>query len=590
MENKIKRYHGVIGLVLVIALIVCMFPISSMAGDEPEETAINTDQTENQLIVDGDNEVVGDPEVDKNEESTPAAIADTNIVETNNVKTNSIDQKSVALGTQSVDGLVVGEKLGAYFPDSGFAKYVYEVVLKSPDGASADPQDYPLTADDISKIKSHTTISISDTYSGGAYNSLYGIKKIDGVKYFENLTNISINQYSNYTKNAPGLTEIPAEINSLNKLKSLTLGYGDLTEIPDLSGIADTLTTLNLQYNKINKGVENCYELENLQNLYFIGNHITEIPEGISNLTKLGALSFAFNRIKVVPEEVWKMTHLWNLALANNEISNIDGVSNLNRLTIFTIANNNISDFSELYGKCPSLNFSGNGNLQTSGQIKYASEAIKVPAGATSADVDIRNYEFKYCANGYRNGDNSDKVTVYDKLELGVAFYQYDYYPQLALPNMITHHIGDATKDVDRVKGTTEENTFKLKIDTFEKADGTKISAVILRMQAPDAIKEVDGRENWTSFFNCDITYIIPIAYEEETPVVKGDDATPVVTTPTVLGEEAKDDASNDDGKVLGEEAKTADQSNAMTFMIVLIAALGIAMVLVTRRMSDSKK
>lgn len=522
MRKQMKRY---IVFVLVLALVISI-PISTSFAEnimDPATDAVDVPESqETEIITDEklDSEIVEEIEKTNNDaaepESTPAPTFE-RISETSSITTSN-----------TVSDLTAGEKLGKYFTDPGFAEYTYVKVLGK---TSGNASDYELTDSDIAKIEGK-----SDALTqSGPINGI-NIESVEGIKYYKNINRLNIWQ---------------------NKLSGFPDEFAGLTK----------LTAINCMYNEIKDGVENCYKAPNLNTLQLLGNKIETIPAGISNC-KLIYISFALNQISTIPDEIFGMDTITDLALANNKISDIDGVQKLPKLRLFTIANNNVSDFSPLYGIANQLTFGSSGFTQTSGQVKYADKAIKVSENAISAAVDIRNYEFNYCANGYKTG--GDKVTVYDKTDLGVAFNVYNYYPQLATPDKITQQIQTATQNVDRANGSKEDNTFSLTIGAFEKADGTTINAVLLRMQAPEATPEVLGSENWTSFYNCDITYIIPVEFEKAAEVKpeekKPDDA------PAVAGEESFDDEDGDNEQtVLGEEAKTSDDMNTVAYVMVMV-------------------
>lgn len=466
--------------------------------------------------------------------------------------------------------------LGELFKDDEFAKYVYVEILGN---TSGDANSHDLDIDDATKfIKSGNSARTSLTNL-----NKYNLESLDGIEHFRALENLS---YQPQSGNA-NITEIPRGVTELTNLHTITINYCKITEVPDFISQVKSLKTLNLRRNKIGNNFENCYNITNLESLTLIENGITEIPAGISKLKKLNYLSFAFNKIKDVPDEVWNLKTLTGLALANNIISDISGVKNLTNLDLLTLSNNRISDFSPLYenestyigGK---LNFSQFRGSQMDGQVKYADNAIEVPVGSTTAAVDINDYQFNYFSSTYMGGkeeNGGDEVTVYDKADINVIF-NYGYYPQISTPDKITHEKdnGNATEKVGRKNAAKKDRTFNLPIKDFVKEDGTTISAVLLTMQAPGAQKENSYSENWTSFYNCDITYIIPVSIAK--PAVAGDDAVP---PSSVLGEEAP---AEDEAKVLGEEAKTFDSMDwALIAGIALVMLIGLAVLFRRREM-----
>lgn len=88
-----------------------------------------------------------------------------------------------------------------------------------------------------------------------------------------------------------------------------------------------------------------------------------------------------------------------------------------------------------------------------------------------------------------------------------------------------------------------------------------------------DTISFVEGDGTFTVSNDAEFLQFTALNYKED---VKGEEATP--TPSSVLGEKSTPDEDEEDGSVLGEEAKTSDMSNLMPILLIMLIALAIVL------------
>lgn len=290
------------------------------------------------------------------------------------------------------------------------------------------------------------------------------------------------------------ITDYSKELNLYNK------GVEDITGI----GYLVNLTGANFGYNNITEIPEEIGNLTNMKSLNFFMNNISSIPEDcIGNMTNLWNLSFAFNAISEVPEDIFTLENLTNLALANNQISSVDGIEKLGKLTSFTIANNLVNDISGIQNNLSMR--------QASGQLRYES-SITVAQGATEAVIDLNDYAFSY--SGLNGEGNMAPVSTFRYYPETPGVYETSIQTDPDFVGKGYHHyvepanLASYAAVAQVIDKTAEENlvtvTFAADAEYFTLRFGNAEPADL-----PSADKQ------WTSFWNFDITYIIPIERKE---------------------------------------------------------------------------
>lgn len=625
MEKNLKRYSGVVGLLLVIVMLVSMFPLASFASDvadentpknQPEQKSYyNTfyvesgtpksyvmDRINDTNLFEGSKRVYPQQEwiCDDYDENTLGTYDFTNEV---GYKIDNATETYPAKMSVKVVKSLAGKTLGELFKDDEFAKYVFIEILGKTTG---EPKEYILESGDTNKFlfNSFSGANVRESLVG---LNKYNIRDLDGVEHFIGLTSIKYDARNNTPENR--LKEIPEGIVSLKNLIEINFANNEITEIPEFMLECGFISSsVSLADNKLTKGMENLYNMTSLKTLNLRGNEFRTVPEGIGNMKGLKSLYLFGNGIEELPSDLFTEemgSHLTLLALANNKITSIEGAKNLVNLKTFTLANNSISDFTPL----ASLVKQGGviaPTAQVKGQIIKA-DSIKIPMGATTAAIDIKNYEYKYSINANTQGS---EIKVYPKLETTIYYNAKHDVPQFASPADL--NVEEIQKDAVVVDREGTDTTLNFPIHS---------GYVHLRMSAPKVVNDNSGELDWNSYDNGDITYIIPVEYVDGDDVnggdgedVNGEDG----DGDDVNGEDGDgDDVNGEDGdeedvegqkadpkdkvedeskvlgtkanpkKVLGKEAKTADSMKSIS--VLLIAAL-ISLTIIVSLLAKLKK
>jgi len=129
------------------------------------------------------------------------------------------------------------------------------------------------------------------------------------------------------------ISEIPAEIGSLTKLKYLYLRENKITTLPSEIGNLANLRRLDLRGNRIKLLPPEIGNLTNLIELFLSENQLMNIPREIDKLTNLTAIDIAHNRITKIPPHIFNLTKLKTIELTKNRITTIPPkISNLAKL------------------------------------------------------------------------------------------------------------------------------------------------------------------------------------------------------------------------------------------------------------------
>jgi len=137
------------------------------------------------------------------------------------------------------------------------------------------------------------------------------------------------------------LTQIPEQINELEKLKFFDVSFNRLTSIPlkfslvqlqtlnlsnnELAEVVDVgalkmLAILHIEHNKLTEFPTGMEHLANLSELHTSNNEITSIPSEIKELQGLRIFDISFNSLKDVPLELSSCRKLKTLDLTSNPL------------------------------------------------------------------------------------------------------------------------------------------------------------------------------------------------------------------------------------------------------------------------------
>ena len=192
--------------------------------------------------------------------------------------------------------------------------------------------------------KKTITVDIDEVTSLSIFRN--GVKSLNGIEQFPNLTSLSINN-----GDASGdTTEENLKIESTCKLE----GLDKLAELPKL-------TELSLWYCQINDNdMQYIEKLTNLTKLDLSYNEISDVSK-ITNLTKLSSLILTGNKIVDI-NPLNKLDKISYLSINENNISDISVVAGMKEINIFLCAKNQISDISSVANltKLTTLDCTGN--------------------------------------------------------------------------------------------------------------------------------------------------------------------------------------------------------------------------------------
>lgn len=154
---------------------------------------------------------------------------------------------------------------------------------------------------------------------------------LSGLSNIENLDLSSLN-----------LTNIPTEISTLSKLKTLKISYNNITDFSAISEM-NTLEELNISHNNLNSLPAEIANLSALKFLDVSNNAITQFSS-IKNLQNLEWLSVENNSLTAIPAEISSLKNLIHLNLGRNQISTgFNLLTSLNNLEQLWLNHNNIS-------------------------------------------------------------------------------------------------------------------------------------------------------------------------------------------------------------------------------------------------------
>ncbi|MFX1297301.1 MAG: leucine-rich repeat domain-containing protein [Promethearchaeota archaeon] len=144
------------------------------------------------------------------------------------------------------------------------------------------------------------------------------------------------------------VSNLPASITKLEKLKVLNIRYNHLRTLPKSIGNLTSLTFLNLESNKISTLPESIGQLSSLQRLELQLNQLLTLPESIGNLSSLQTLSLEGNKLTTLPESIGQLSSLKELRLNSNQLSTLpESIGQLSSMQYLYVNNNQLTTLPE---------------------------------------------------------------------------------------------------------------------------------------------------------------------------------------------------------------------------------------------------
>jgi hypothetical protein len=121
-----------------------------------------------------------------------------------------------------------------------------------------------------------------------------------------------------------GLTHLPNELSSLNKVVSINLLGNRLREFPTVLSQLTTLDEISLSSNELTSVGPEIGKLKELRILILNFNQLTELPTEIGELKNLLYLDITSNKLTRLPDEIRYLTNLQELKLWRNNFSDAE--------------------------------------------------------------------------------------------------------------------------------------------------------------------------------------------------------------------------------------------------------------------------
>ncbi|MFT2110137.1 leucine-rich repeat-containing protein kinase family protein [Marinomonas sp. 2405UD68-3] len=116
------------------------------------------------------------------------------------------------------------------------------------------------------------------------------------------------------------LTDLPADLSRLTKLRILFCSNNRFTHLPEGLGVCDSLEMVGFKHNQITEVSENSLS-ENLRWLILTDNQITKLPEKLGELYRLEKLMLTGNRLTQLPESIARCKSLALLRISANQLT-----------------------------------------------------------------------------------------------------------------------------------------------------------------------------------------------------------------------------------------------------------------------------
>ncbi len=209
------------------------------------------------------------------------------------------------------------------------------------------------------------TVDIAEVKSINIFKN--GIKNLNGLEQFENLSSLSINNGEAVSENGEDVHTVSSgKLEGLDKLKemkmlnSLSLRYCQITneDLKFIDGIAN-LKALDLSSNEITD-ISSMNNLTNIESLRLDNNQIEDVS-CLSGCREMKNLYLNENKISDI-SFIAGLSNITNLGLSNNNIEDISSIAYLKNLYFFEISNNNVTNLDSIRNlrNIKNVNFSGN--------------------------------------------------------------------------------------------------------------------------------------------------------------------------------------------------------------------------------------
>lgn len=116
------------------------------------------------------------------------------------------------------------------------------------------------------------------------------------------------------------LTELPADLSKLTKLRTLFCSNNQFTRLPDALGVCEQLEIIGFKHNQITEVPETSLP-DNTRWLILTDNRITSLPERIGDLSGLQKLALAGNQLSELPNGLARCKNLELLRISANQLT-----------------------------------------------------------------------------------------------------------------------------------------------------------------------------------------------------------------------------------------------------------------------------
>ncbi|WP_191600813.1 leucine-rich repeat-containing protein kinase family protein [Marinomonas algicola] len=151
------------------------------------------------------------------------------------------------------------------------------------------------------------------------------------------------------------LTELPADLSRLTKLRILFCSNNQFTRLPDALGVCESLDIIGFKHNQIIDVPETSLP-ENLRWLILTDNCIKVLPESLGDLERLQKLALAGNAITHLPNAIARCKNLELLRISSNQFAEFPYLLlSLPRLAWLAFSNNPFCDVRDEHAECMTL-------------------------------------------------------------------------------------------------------------------------------------------------------------------------------------------------------------------------------------------
>ncbi|MCZ2723174.1 leucine-rich repeat-containing protein kinase family protein [Marinomonas sp. 15G1-11] len=199
------------------------------------------------------------------------------------------------------------------------------------------------------------------------------------------------------------LTELPADLSRLSKLRILFCSNNQFTRLPDGLGVCESLEMVGFKHNQINE-VPDTSLPENLRWLILTDNCIKTLPESLGDLERLQKLALSGNQLTHLPNAIARCKNLELLRIASNQLAEFPYLLfSLPRLAWLAFANNPFCDARDEHTEFKTLKSSQFEWQEVLGQgaSGVISRAINlVPSESLASEVAIKVFKGEVTSDG----------------------------------------------------------------------------------------------------------------------------------------------------------------------------------------------